>query len=278
MKEALSTIVLKLGGEILSPERRAEAEAIASDVRVLVESGHRVIAVHGGGPQTTALQKKLGQEPKIIGGRRVTDDDALAAIQMVVGGKLNIDLCALLGAAGVQAVGLNGASARVIACEKRPAKVVTGGGPDPVDFGHVGDVTGVNHALLALLLTSGYVPVLACIGMDGAGRVFNINADTVANGVARALAAERLVLITGAPGVLRDIKDESTRIPRLTRAEGDRAIADGSVAGGMVPKLEEAFEALGSGVSGVHVVGRLRAGDLAREMATPGSVGTVLVP
>ncbi len=273
----MSTIVLKLGGEILSKERAAEAQAIAADVRVLLDRGDKLIVVHGGGPQTTALQKSLGQEPKIIGGRRVTDDATLDAIKMMVGGKLNIELCALLSGAGVLAVGLDGSSARVIACEKRPAKVVTGGGPDPVDFGHVGDVTGVNHALLSLLLENGYVPVLACIGADAGGQVYNINADTVANGVARALAADRLVMVTGAPGVLRDIKDESSRIPRLTRAEGAQAIAEGVVAGGMVPKLEEAFEALGSGVAGVHVVGRLSRGDLAREMAEPGSVGTVLV-
>lgn len=273
----MSTIVLKLGGEILSAERAAEAQAIAADVRVLLDRGDRVIMVHGGGPQTSALQKSLGQTPNIIGGRRVTDDATLDAIKMMVGGKLNIELCALLSGAGVPAVGLDGASARTIACEKRPAKVVTGGGSDPVDFGHVGDVTGVNQALLELLLTNGYVPVLACIGADAAGRIYNINADTVANGVARALGADRLVLITGAPGVLRDIEDESSRIPRLTRADGSRAIAEGVVAGGMVPKLEEAFEALGSGVAGVHVVGRLQRGDLAQEMAVPGSIGTVLV-
>lgn len=274
----MSTIVLKLGGEILSPERTAEASAIAADVATLLARGDRVIAVHGGGPQSTALQKALGQEPRIIGGRRVTDDATLDVIKMVVGGKLNIDFCALLSAAGVRAVGLNGASARTIAAEKRPAKVVTGGGPDPVDFGHVGDVIGVNHELLTLLLEQGYVPVLACLGADDRGRMYNINADTVANGVARAVHADRLVMVTGAPGVLRDIADPGSRIPRLSRAEGAQAIADGVVAGGMVPKLEEAFEALGSGVSGVHVVGRIGRGDLAREMAEPGSVGTVLVP
>lgn len=234
--------------------------------------------VHGGGPQTTALQKKLGQEPRIIAGRRVTDDDALDAIKMTVAGKLNSELCALLLAAGARPVGLNGSSARVIAAEKRPPRLVKGGGDEPIDFGHVGDVTGVNDAFLSLLLSNGYTPVLACLGADARGFIYNINADAVANGLARALSADRLVLVTSAPGVLRDVNDVSSRIPRLTRAEAERAIADGSVGGGMIPKLEESFAALASGVRGVHVVGNISAGDLEREITSPGSVGTALLP
>jgi acetylglutamate kinase len=273
-----TTIVVKLGGELLAPERRAEAEAIAADIAALVREGLRVVVVHGGGPQTTALQRRLGQEVRMVGGRRVTDDDALDAIKMVVAGKLNVELTALLGGAGVRAIGLHGASGRVIAAEKRPARVVAGGGPDPVDFGHVGDVVGVDRALLDHLASGGLVPVMACIGCDAAGRVFNINADTVANGVARALGAERLVMITSAPGVLRDVGDPTSRIPRLTRADAERAIVDGVIAGGMIPKVEESFEALAAGVEHVHVVGHLTPGDLAREIHAPGSVGTVLEP
>lgn len=270
-------IVIKLGGEILAPERLLEARAIAGDLAALVAAGEEVVVIHGGGPQTTALQKKLGQEPRIVAGRRVTDEDALDALKMVVGGKLNAELAALLSAAGVRAVGLNGASARAIAAERRPPKVVKGGGDQPIDFGLVGDVTGVNRELIALLLDHGYVPVLACIGADLSGQLFNINADAVANGVARAIGAERLVVVTGTRGVLRDVGDPASRIDRLTKAEAERAIADGTVAGGMIPKLEECFEALAQGVREVHVVGGLVQGDLQREIASPGTVGTVLV-
>ncbi|MFO0722233.1 MAG: acetylglutamate kinase [Myxococcota bacterium] len=271
-------IVVKLGGEILSKERIGEARAIAADLRALIAAGNRVVLVHGGGPQTTALQKRLGQEPRIVGGRRVTDDDALEAIKMIVGGKLNIDFCSILSGAGVAAVGLSGASAQAIAAHKRPPKVVSGGGDEPVDFGHVGDVTGVNHALLDLLLGGGFTPVLACIGADDAGRIYNINADAVANGVARAIGADRMVMITGAPGVLRDIDDPSSRIRALDKAGAEAAIREGTVAGGMIPKLEESFEALAAGVQGVHIVGRLQAGDLLKEIEQPGAVGTVLKP
>jgi acetylglutamate kinase len=271
-------IVVKLGGELLSDERRAELEAITADVAQLVDRGDRVLMIHGGGPQTTALQKALGQTPNIVGGRRITDGDALDAITMVVGGRLNIALTSALRGAGVNAVGLNGVSGRAIACEKRPPRVVSGAGDQPVDFGHVGDVTGVNEALLSLLLDGGYVPVLACIGSDAEGRPFNINADVVANGVAIALSADRLLLVTGTPGVLRDVEDPSSRIATLTIAEGRRAIADGTVQGGMIPKLEESFVAIERGVGRIHIVGTLGAGDLLRGLEAPGSVGTTLLP
>jgi acetylglutamate kinase len=155
--------------------------------------------------------------------------------------------------------------------------VVSGGGPEPIDFGHVGDVTGVNDKLIELLTSAGFVPVVACLGADESGHVYNINADIVANKLAIALDARALLLVSDVPGVLKDVADPASRIPRLTIAEGKKAILDGVVTKGMIPKLEESFAALGEGVRAVHIVGRLARGDLAREVAEPGSVGTVLV-
>jgi acetylglutamate kinase len=160
---------------------------------------------------------------------------------------------------------------------KRPPRVVTGAGPDPIDFGHVGDVTGVNEELLGVLAGAGYVPVVACLGADAEGHVYNINADIVANRLAIALDAKALILVSDVPGVLRDVADPSSRIPRLSVADGKKAIADGVVTKGMIPKLEESFAAIAEGVRAVHVVGRLERGQLAREVGEPGSVGTVLV-
>jgi acetylglutamate kinase len=174
-------------------------------------------------------------------------------------------------------VGLHGASACAVLEKRRPPALVTGGGPDPVDFGFVGDVVGVNSDLLALLGDAGYVPVLACLGADASGAVYNINADAVANQVAIRLVARALVLVTDVPGVLRDVADPSSRIGRMTIAEGKLAIEDGVVTKGMIPKLEESFAAITEGVRAVHVVGRLARGDLARAVTDPGSVGTVLV-
>ena len=266
-------LVVKLGGEIA---RSSDLPPLAQDLVALQKGGHAIVIVHGGGPQVTELQRKLGQEPTIIAGRRVTDAAALEALKMSVAGAVNVDLCAALVAAGGTPVGLHGASALVVRAKKRPPVVVAGGGDAPIDFGHVGDVVGVNEPLLALLLGAGHIPVVACLAADERGAVYNINADAVASNMARALDAEALVLVTEVGAVLADPADPSTRMARLTQADAKQAIADGHIRGGMIPKLTEGFAALDQGVRSVLVVGKLKAGDLARAVTSPGSVGTVL--
>jgi acetylglutamate kinase len=260
-------IVVKLGGEVVSG---GALPAIARDVARLVGEGARVMVTHGGGPQATALSKRLGLEPRLIGGRRITDEATLEVMKMTVAGQVNVDLCAGLRAEGVRAVGLHD----VVRATRRPPRVVSGGGPEPIDFGHVGDPSGFDLALLDELGRAGRVPVVACLGHDDAGAIYNINADIVANQLAGALKADALVLVTSAPGVLRDVKDPSTRLPRLTVDEGRRAIADGTVSGGMIPKLEESFAALALGARAIYVVD----GELYRALREPGAIGTVLVP
>jgi acetylglutamate kinase len=262
-----ATVVVKLGGEVVGGPKMAE---LAADLRALVDGGSRVIVTHGGGPQATALSKKLGLEPRMVGGRRITDAATLDVMKMTIAGQVNVDLCAALRAAGLRPVGLHD----IVRAHKRPPRVTSGAGPDPIDFGHVGDVDGFDGPLLEGVLDGGWTPVVACLGHGGDGAVFNINADIVANQLAGALHADALVLVTGAPGVLRDINEPSSRIPRLTVEEGKRAIADGVVSGGMIPKLEESFAALALGARAIYIV----AGDLARAVREPGSVGTVLVP
>jgi acetylglutamate kinase len=268
-------IVVKLGGEVIGS---AALAVVARDVAAIAAAGTRVVVVHGGGPQASKLQERLGMTPKQVAGRRVTDEATLDVMKMVVAGKLNVDLCAALSAAGAKPVGLHGASARVIAAERRPPTVYAGAGPDPVDLGLVGDVTGVGDALLTLLAEHGYVPVLACLGAGADGAIYNINADTVANRVAVELGAEGLFLVSDVPGVLRDVADPASRIPRLTVAEGRALIAGGAVTRGMIPKLEESFAALAEGVKRIHILGRLSPGDLVREAGAPGAIGTVLLP
>jgi acetylglutamate kinase len=260
-------IVVKLGGEVVDGPGLAD---IARDLAALEKAGHRLVVTHGGGPQATSLQKRLGIEPKLVGGRRVTDDATLAIMKMTIAGQVNVDLCSRLRQAGVRSLGLHD----LVQAHKRPPRVVSGGGDEPIDFGHVGDIDGFDLPLLQLLLDRGYVPVLACLGHGSDGAIYNINADIVANQLAAALTADALVLVTGAPGVLRDVKDASTRIPRLTIEDGRRAIEDGTVSGGMIPKLEESFAALEAGARAIFIV----AGEVARAINDPGSVGTVLVP
>ena len=273
-RSPLKTVVVKIGGEIAATP---EMDAIARDVRDLVEDGHRVSMVHGGGPQATALQKALGIETRMVAGRRYTDPETLEVMKYAVAGKVNVDVCARLLANGVLGVGLHGASGNVIAARRRPPRVMAGAGPDPVDLGLVGDVVGFNLPLLGDLWARGYVPVLACLGCDREGQPLNINGDTVASQLAGALRADALVLVTSAPGVLRDVKDPGSRIPRITHLEFTRGVADGSISGGMIPKLEESFEVLKDGARSVVIVGRLAPGDLRRAVEEPGSVGTVLV-
>lgn len=275
MSDMRNAVVVKLGGEVV---RGASLAPIAEGVAALRKQGVPVVVVHGGGPQATELQKKLGQTPNIVGGRRITDEDTLTVMKMTVAGQVNVDLCAGLVAHGAEPVGLHGASSCAVRAVKRPPRVVSGGGPDPIDFGFVGDVTGLNDRLLGLLVREGFVPVIACLGADAEGHVFNINADVVANKVAILLDARALVLVSDVRGVLRDVADPSSRFPRLTYAEGKEAIEDGIITKGMIPKIEESFAAIREGVRAVHVVGKLEPGELVREVNEPGSVGTVLVP
>ncbi len=274
MSAAGRRVVVKIGGEIV---HAPSMPAIAADVAALAGRGERVVMVHGGGPQATALQRALGQEPKVVGGRRITDQAALDVMKMIVAGHVNVDLCAALVAAGARPVGLHGASSLAIEAVRRPPRVVSGGGPDPIDFGLVGDVIGFRRELLDLLADAGYVPVLACLGADSGGQVLNINADIIANQLAQLLGADDLVLVTGTPGVLRDLTDPASRLPRLTAAEARAGIADGTIGGGMIPKLEESLAVLETErVGAIHIVGELRPGDLIRAIDQPGSVGTTL--
>jgi acetylglutamate kinase len=154
---------------------------------------------------------------------------------------------------------------------------MAGAGPEPVDLGLVGDVVGFNLELLSDLHARGYVPVLACLGCDEHGQALNINGDTVASQLAGTLRADALVLVTSAPGVLKDVKDPASRVPRIARADFERMVADGTVSGGMIPKLQESFDVLKGGARSVVIIGRLAPGDLRRAVLEPGSAGTVLV-
>jgi acetylglutamate kinase len=268
------TLLVKLGGNAIDGDG---LRAVARDLAELARGGEQIVVVHGGGPQTSALQHKLGQTPRKVAGRRITDEAALDAIKMVVAGKLNIDTCAALNAQGARPIGLHGASGLAVEARRRPAMAMRGGPAEPVDLGLVGDVVAVNRSLIEALCALGYLPVIACVGASRDGAVYNINADVVANRVAVELGAKALVLVSDTRGVLRDVRDAQSRIARLSERDALRAIDEGIISEGMIPKIEEAFAAIKAGVGRVHIVGCLGQGDLARELADPGSVGTVLV-
>ena len=258
--------LVKLGGEVVE-ERLAE---IVAEIAALAATGAQIVVSHGGGPQVTALSARLGLATNMIAGRRLTDEATLEVVQLAIAGKVNVALQNGLAATGLRAVGLTGA----IRATKRPAKVLAGAGPAPVDLGHVGDPTGFDVALVQHLLGGGYLPVVACLGRDAAGRVLNINADLVANQLARALDVDALVLVTSVPGVMRDLHDPSSRYGTLTVAEGRALIDSGIAKGGMVAKLDESLTAIAAGVRVIYILER----DIAKAISAPGTVGTVLVP
>jgi acetylglutamate kinase len=198
-------------------------------------------------------------------------------MKMTLAGQVSIDVAAAFRQAGVAALATSGVSAGLIEAKKRPPKVVSGAGPDPIDMGLVGDVTGVNVEVFEKLAAAGLVPVLGSLAADAEGNVFNINADTVATRVAARLSAAKLFLVSNVPGVLANKEDRSTRIPTLTPAEARAQIASGVIQGGMIPKVEESLEMLEEGIGAIHIVGIDPEDSLLEEARVPGSRGTAFV-
>ncbi|MGA9520958.1 MAG: acetylglutamate kinase [Myxococcaceae bacterium] len=265
--------VVKIGGE-LAQDRRRLAAIIGRAVRAFLDAGVKVCVVHGAGPQATELSKRLGIEPNMVGGRRVTDEPTLEVMKMTLAGQVSVDVAAAFRMAKVPALCTSGVSAGLVEATRRPPKVVSGAGSEPVDYGLVGDVAGVDVGLLERLSAAGVVPVLGSLSGDAQGNVFNINADTVATRIAAALKAAKLLLVSNVPGVLRDKNDPSTRIPVLTPSEARRQIEAGVIQGGMIPKVEESLEMLEAGIESIHIVGLNPEEAVLGEAAQPGSYGT----
>ncbi len=248
----MAKVVVKIGGDVL--ENEARRQGLLGNVLGLLNGGHQLIIVHGGGPQMNALQEALGRTPHKVGGRRVTSKEDLILVHQAICGEVNVALCSLLLDGGVPAFGCHGASGRLIGAVKRPPTVVSGGPAEPVDFGEVGDVADINGVLLEGLLKMQVVPVIATLGVEaGSGRTYNINADTTAVRVAQAVGADALLLTTGIGAIFRDIDDPSSRIEEVTEAEARQLIVDGVIVGGMIPKVEEALEVLGKGVKSIAI-------------------------
>ena len=269
--------VVKLGGEVLADPRAVDD--IAAQVSLLSSLGIRLVVVHGGGPQATALSRRMGHEPRIVAGRRVTDDDALAVAKMVYAGQLNVDLLASLRAHEAQAVGLSGVDADLITAHRRaPVKVVDDAGKtQTVDYGHVGDLDRVDPRVLLTLLEGRFVPVVASLAGDGDGNVFNVNADTVAESRAVALRAQKLIFLTGAPGVLRDREDPSSLVAFADPDDLASLLASGAVSGGMRPKVEACIRAATGGVERTHIIDGRVADALLLEVFTGAGCGTMIV-
>ena len=257
MKHPLTLV--KVGGAVVEDDARLDALLAA-----FAAIDGRKVLVHGGGRRATAIASRLGVETQMVGGRRITDQAMLEVVTMVYGGLVNKNVVARLQACGVDAIGLTGADGGVMLSHKRPVK--------DVDYGFVGDVERVDGDRLASLIEGGLTPVLAPLTHDGHGHLLNTNADTIAAEAAKALAARydvTLVFCFEKPGVLADPDDDTSLIPVITRQDFARLAADGTVSGGMLPKLENAFSAISAGVSRVNIT---------LSTAIDGRHGTMIVP
>ena len=263
------TVVIKYGGAAM--ERADLKEPFALDVVLLQLIGFKPVIVHGGGPQIGAMMKRLGKEPRFVGGMRVTDEETIEIVEMVLVGKINKEIVGLINHHGGKAVGVSGKDAGLLRARRRPHRLPSG---EEVDIGLVGEVEAVNTESIRLLDDNGFIPVIAPVGVGAAGETYNINADLVAGEIAAALGAEKLVHLTDVQGILgRD----GTLISTLSRKEAARLMAAGVIDGGMLPKVESSLRALEGGTAKAHIIDGRVPHAILLELFTREGIGTEIV-
>ena len=265
--------VIKAGGEIFADP--AQTRALMEQVGILHQVGIRVVLIHGGGPQSTKLATALGLDTTFIDGRRVTDGASLDVATMVLNGQINTRILASCRDLQIPAVGISGIDAGLIRAHRRPP--VERDGDESIDYGFVGDIDSVEADILVKQLDNGLMPVVSPLSCDESGTILNINADTVAAAIAAELGAEKMILLTGAAGVLEDINDPQSLISYIDRAALDKLRDDGKLADGMLPKAAAIDAALANGVSRVHVISYKIPDSLLLEVFTNEGTGTLVV-
>jgi acetylglutamate kinase len=266
--------VLKAGGEAFMS--REATLALVEQIGILHGVGIRVVLVHGGGPQSTQLAKALGISSQFVDGRRITDADSLAVATMVLNGQINTSILAACRTFGIPAVGISGVDAGLIRAHKRPPVTRENGG-DAIDYGFVGDIDSVDASVLHKQLDNDLVPVISPLSADESGTLLNINADTIAAAIAAALGAEKLILATGAPGILESRDDPRSLISYIDIAGLAKLRAEGRISDGMLPKAAAIERALRAGVPRVHVISFELADSLLLEVFTNEGTGTLVV-
>ncbi|MDD1676095.1 MAG: acetylglutamate kinase [Methanomicrobiales archaeon] len=267
------TIVIKLGGHaMVDPD---VLETVIQDAVLLHYVGMKVVLVHGGGPEITEKMRAMGKEPVFVAGLRVTDQETLEIAQMVLVGKINDGIVSLITRCGARGIGLSGNDGNLLIASKMQKKMVREGELErEVDLGYVGEITQVDPAVLHTLLDNRYIPVIAPIAIDRNGGSLNINADLAAGEIAIALDAFKLINLTDVDGVMD--ADRKTVFRSLTLSEIDKLTADGTISGGMIPKLEASILAVRGGVESAHIVNGNRPHNLLLELFTDAGVGTMI--
>jgi acetylglutamate kinase len=257
------TVVVKYGGNaMISEELR---EQVMEDIVLLSKVGVRVILVHGGGPEISVLMTRLNKQPVFVDGLRVTDQETVDIVQMVLAGKINKSLVNLIETRGGEAIGLSGMDGRMIQADMRDEK-----------YGFVGDVTKINSKPILDLLDRGYIPVISTLGCDEAGNVYNINGDTAAGAIASALSAARLIMMTDITGVLYDKNDPDSLIRELSVKDALKMKEEGRINGGMIPKILCCIEALNGGVDAAVIIDGRVPHALLMEILTNEGAGTMI--
>ena len=259
------SVVVKLGGAAIDAE---SDRALAQDVLLLRSVGMRCVLVHGGGPQVDSMMRRVGKEPEFRDGLRVTDAETLEIVRMVLVGKINRDLVAAINREALDepvAVGVAGEDAGLLTVTPRESSL-----------GFVGDVSYVRDSVLHRLLDEGLAPVVSTIGADETGHPFNVNADEAARAIAVAMGAEKIVYLTAAPGLLEDVDDEDSLVPRLTSAEVRERIGGEGVSKGMIPKLRACADAVDAGVGSAHIIDGRVPHALLVELLTDEGIGTMV--
>jgi len=268
------TFVVKAGGGVFAegPATRVLVEQIA----ILHYFGVRVVLVHGGGPQLTEVATALGVPTRMVEGRRITDQKSIDVTAMVLNGLINTRILGICRDLDIDAVGVSGVDAGLVRAHRRPPAALAGNG-ELVDFGFVGDIDAVDPTVLRKLLDNGLMPVVSPLSADEAGTLLNINADTVAAAISAALGAEKLILCTGAPGILGNLEDPGSLISYTDLAGLRRLREEGRIADGMLPKARAIEEAIRGGVRRVHVVSYRSPEGILAEVFTNEGTGTLIV-
>ena len=260
------TVVVKYGGNALAGTSEHDALALfAEDIVLMHTVGIRPVVVHGGGPQINDLLARLGIESRFSGGLRVTDGPTMDVVRMVLNGQVNPQIVSAINTHGSIAVGLSGEDGRILQATPRSA-----------ELGFVGDIERVRPDLVQSILDDGFVPVISTVAVDIHGQPYNINADTAAGAIAAALGAEKIIYLTDIAGLRRDVDDPGSLIHRTTLDELGSLIADGTVAGGMIPKVESCMEAVRGGVRSAHILDGRLPHVLLLELFTDEGVGTMI--
>lgn len=255
-------VVIKYGGNAMINDELKDS--VMRDVVLLSLVGVKVVLVHGGGPEITSMLERLGKESVFVDGLRVTDRETAEVVQMVLAGRINKSLVTLIESQGGSAIGLSGMDGRMIEAKVRDPRL-----------GFVGEITKVNVAPIVDLIDKGYIPVVSTVGCDAEGNIYNINADTAAAKIAGELGAESLISMTDIAGILRDKSDPSTLIPVICTSDAPALIADGTIGGGMIPKVECCINALRWGVRRVFIIDGRIPHAILMEMLTNEGIGTM---